>query len=78
MLAALILNETQAQVLRDATAGDACALNPILIRGGDYAGACVLPARVAQDPAFADHYDAFAMLEAVDLDTDAAFPPLDD
>lgn len=70
----LIMETLQAARLRELTQGGQNQLDPRLIEGGPYKGKWALPKRVAQDPVYVDHYDAFALLTEVALDTELAWP----
>ncbi len=74
----LIMETLQAARLRELTQGGQSQLDPRLIDGGPYKGKWALPKRIAQDPDFAAHYDAFALLTEVAMDAEIAWPPSED
>ena len=75
LLPFLVMDQLAAARFRDATAGDDNRLEPRLVAEGTQKGKYVLPARVKQDPAHSAHYDAFAVLTEVALDSEIAWPP---
>lgn len=75
MLNCLILDAGQAASVQEETADSENRLRPILIIGGDYAGSYALPARVLDDPAFADFHDTLVAFPQVELDPEVAWPP---
>lgn len=70
----LIMDTLQAARLRELTAGKPNRLDPRLIDAGAYKGKYAMPKRISLDPAYADHYDAFALLTEVALDVEAVWP----
>lgn len=73
----IIMDAVQAAGFREATAGAAAQLDPILVRGGDYAGQCILPVRVKTDLDFEDLWPELSALLEVTLDIEIAFPPIE-
>ncbi|HEX8414602.1 MAG TPA: hypothetical protein VF637_12070 [Sphingomicrobium sp.] len=68
------MSDIAAARFREQTAGDENRLEPRKVEGGTYKNQFVLPERVKSDPNHAAHYDAFAVLNTVAIDTEIAFP----
>ena len=69
-----VMSSATAATYRKSTAGRSDALDPRLIEAGPYVGKCFLPARCADDPAFADFVNNFERLAKVTLDPAEAWP----
>ena len=71
----LLMDPLEAARWRDLTAGEFARLDPVRVQGpAAYIGKYAIPARVKTDPTLQSHWDAFAMLPEVALDTEVAFP----
>jgi len=71
-----LLDETEAALARTfSSTGN--ALDPVLIRGGPYLGAYILPLAINFDPAYANYRLAFALFSQANIDTEEAFPPVE-
>lgn len=75
LLPFFVMTDIQAARLRELTQNQPNRLDPRLIEGGPHKGKYALPKRIAQDPAFTAHYDAFALLTEVAMDVEIAWPP---
>lgn len=75
LLPFFVMTDIQAARLRELTQSQTNRLDPRLIDGGPYRGKYALPKRISQDPTFAAHYDAFALLTEVAMDVEVAWPP---
>jgi hypothetical protein len=71
----LAMDQAAAARFNDVTRASGNVLEPRRVENGPYKGKFVLPYRVRQDPAHASHYDAFAVLDEVQIDPEVAWPP---
>lgn len=74
----LVMDTLQAARLRELTQNSTHKLDPRLVEAGIYKGKWVLPKRIALDPAYTEHYDAFALLTEITLDSELAWPPVEE
>lgn len=68
----IVLTEAEADAVRGPT------LQPRLVDTGPYAGSFILPPRVIEDPAHAQHHDLLASLPQADIDPAKAWPAPED
>jgi hypothetical protein len=74
----LKMTNVQAANFRDQTVGLQHKLDPRRVDAGVHVGAYVLPSRVKYDPLHADKLMALTLLTEVVIDTDEAWPPVEE
>lgn len=74
----LAMDQAAAARFNQATAGSAYRLEPRRVEAGQYAGRYVLSRDVLFAEQFAEHRDAFAVLQEIQIDPAIGWPVVDD